>query len=218
MQSLAPSHETTRPVVYVVDDDADFVDSLATLLTGQGFEIVACDSGANFLAMASDAKPACALVDLKMPAMDGLQLIAAARRRGLRLPIVMMTGFGDVPRAVAAMKAGAMDFIEKPFGKDAALAVITSVLERSRHDQRDSDRSRRFRERVDRLTQRERDVFYRMLEGKPNKIIASELNISPRTIEIHRARVFQKLEDDNVASLLRAAIHANLLSANDRPA
>lgn len=218
MHSPALSHGSSWPVVYVVDDDADLVDSLCTLLAGESFDIVTFDSSAKFLAAASDARPACALVDLRMPAMDGVQLIAAARARGLRMPMAVMTGFGDVPHAVAALKAGAIDFIEKPFGKGTALAVITAMLERSRREHRDTGLSSRFRERVDRLTQRERDVFLRMLEGKPNKIIASEFNISPRTVEIHRARVFQKLEDDNVASLLRAAIHANLVSAIDRPA
>ncbi len=149
--------------------------------------------------------------------MDGLELIAAVRARGLRVPIVVMTGFGDVPRAVAAMKAGALDFIEKPFSRDAVLTVIATALERSRRDWHDADQSRRFHDRLDRLTQRERDVFLRMLEGKPNKVIANEFHISPRTIEIHRARVFQKLESDNVAGLLRAAIQANLVTANEHP-
>ena len=197
---------TAKPVVYVVDDDEAVRTSLATLLTLHGFDAQVFESGRAFLDRLEPAVPACALVDVKMPGLDGIGLLERMSQAGIAVPVIMMTGFGEVPIAVKAMKAGAVDFLEKPLDEEELLTVLSRVLSRSQASLRLSEREEQAAARLSRLTERERDVFDGLAMGKTNKAIALELAISPRTVEIHRARVMEKLEAGTLSDLIRIAL------------
>jgi two-component system response regulator FixJ len=154
----------------------------------------------------------CVLIDVHMPGMDGLQLQARLAEIDDKLPVIVMTGFGQVPTAVKAMKAGAVDFIEKPFEEGPMLDAVRRALIGQENAIRAESRRAEQRARLARLTARERDVFQRLAEGKPNKIIAHELVISPRTVEIHRARVMEKLEAGSLSDLVRCAVACGVIS------
>ena len=186
------------------------------LLEREDFDLVTSASADEFLATVPAGRPVCALVDLHMPRRDGFAVLAALSERHDSPPVIMMTGHGDVRSAVRAMKAGALDFIEKPFDRSELLRHIETAFAVSRRSAAKADDRRTFLARLSRLTDREHDVFARMLRGLPNKIIAQELDISPRTVEIHRSRVLQKLEVDGVADLIRAAVRADMV--DDEPA
>ncbi|MBL8702024.1 MAG: response regulator transcription factor [Alphaproteobacteria bacterium] len=204
-----------RLVVYVVDDDPAFADSVEAMLSAEDFTVATMNSGEALLESLPRIDQGCALVDLRMPGLSGLELIEAMRRRGSTLPVIVMTGQGDVPTAVRAMKAGALDFVEKPLDKDQLLRSLRLGFEHCLRDRSRGDASRHFLERLSHLTEREREVFDRMLWAKANKVIAHELNISPRTVEIHRARVLQKMEADNVSDLIRAAARADVIPESE---
>jgi len=197
------------PVVFVVDDDAAVRESLATLLKVAGFEISAFDSAVQFLSSAQPKQGDCLIADIRMPDMDGLTLQLELIRRGSRMPVVIMTGHADVPLAVQAMKAGAVDFLEKPFARETLLAAVRSALERAQQAPVSNPSRQEILDRVARLTEREREVYERVVAGKLSKQIAFELGASPRTIEIHRGRVMQKMEARTVQDLVRMAIAVN---------
>lgn len=211
-----PTPADPRPILCIVDDDDAFRDSLSALLECEGFDLAAAASADEFLATIPAGRPACALVDLHMPRRDGFDVLAALAARPDPPPVIMMTGQGDVRSAVRAMKAGALDFIEKPFERADLLRLVETAFAASRRSAMKARDRHAFRERHGRLTDREREVCDRMLRGKPSKIIAHELDISPRTVEIHRSRVLQKLEVDGVPDLIRAAVRADMV--NDDPA
>ncbi len=195
-------------VVFVVDDDPPVRDSLALLLTVAGFPVRTFASAEAFLAAWQPHWRGCLLTDVRMPGMSGVALQQALRERGIRLPVIVMTGHGDVPLAVQAMKAGAVDFLEKPFDD----AQLLERLEQCRREDlarlaKEADRARR-RAALERLTPRERQVLDCLLAGKPNKIIAAELGISPRTVEVHRARVMEKLGVHSLPELVRLVLEA----------
>jgi two-component system response regulator FixJ len=197
----------TDSFVHIVDDDGDVLSSLEALLDAAGYRCIAYGSGRDFLAAAPSVSASCAVVDVRMPEMDGLALMVELARRSSRLPVILMTGFGDVPLAVRAMKAGAIDFIEKPYrfaelreAIDRALAI--SKADRSRFPIAEIEAGRL----IARLTQRENEVFARLIVGDPNKAIARLLGISARTVEIHRARVMEKLAAKNIADLVRLSL------------
>lgn len=208
---MPPAPDERDPLLYVVDDDDGFRDSLLTLLAGEKLRLVAAESADAFLEKVTAELPGCALVDLAMPGRDGMSVLAALRARDIKLPVIVMTGHGDVTSAVRAMKAGAVDFIEKPFDRDDLLGRIAAGIELSRRIADKAAEIQAFRDRVARLTERERDVFERLLLGKPSKIIAHELSISPRTVELHRAHVMRKLEVAGVPDLIRAAMRAGMI-------
>ncbi len=193
-------------VVHVIDDDADVRQSLAFLLSAAGLAVRVHDSALAFLRTVPEINGGCVVTDIRMPGMDGLELQRRLGELKIRLPVVVMTGHGDVPLAVEAMKAGAVDFIEKPFDDEAMLSAIRAAL--ARHAQ-DSDRSARtaaIQERIMRLSDREREVMDRLVAGKPNKLIAYELGISPRTVEVYRANVMTKMQADSLSELVRMAL------------
>jgi two-component system response regulator FixJ len=201
---------STKPVVYIVDDEEAVRTSLATLLDIRGFATQAYESGRAFLEGVDPSVPACALVDFKMPGLDGIGLLSQMKEKGINVPVVMMTGFGEVAVAVKAMKAGAADFLEKPLDEGELMTILNRVLSQSQASLQLSEQKEQAALRLGRLTDRERDVFNGLAMGKTNKGIALELGISPRTVEIHRARVMEKLEAGRLSDLIRIALTLGL--------
>jgi len=196
--------------IYVVDDDEAIRRSLSFLLKTSGYVVRLFEGGVAFLKEAADLPPGCVLLDVRMPDIDGLEVQRELRARGVMLPVVIMTGHGDIDMAVAAMKAGASDFIEKPFEKAALLGCVEAARRVAVADRGAGARAEDARARLNVLTDREREVLDGLVEGLPNKTIAFDLGISPRTVEIHRANLMQKLEVKSLAEALRIAFHAGL--------
>lgn len=197
---------TTTATVYVVDDDDAVRDSLQALLESRGFTVEAYDSAEAFLAADRAGRASCALVDLRMTGMDGIALLERLRADGDRLPILLITGHGDVPVAVRAMKAGAADFIEKPYSNETLVASIARVIEKESAATERSSQVVEAASRIAGLTPREREVLEQLVLGHPNKIIAHALDISPRTVEIHRANLMKKMQADSLSHLVRMAL------------
>lgn len=197
--------------VFIVDDDEAVRDSLEALLAVQGHSVQSFASGDAFLAAWRPEARGCALVDLRMPGMDGLQLIDRLKAQGSRLPVIVVTGHGDVPLAVKAMKSGAVDFIEKPYSNDTIVQVVRQALARANAPVGAAQgEGGEAAQRLTSLTQREREVLQQLVIGRPNKIIAYELKISPRTVEIHRANLMKKMEAESLSHLVRMALAAGL--------
>ena len=194
--------------IYVVDDDETIRRSLSFLLKTSGYAVRLFEGGTAFLKEAADLESGCVLLDVRMPDIDGLEVQRELRARGIMLPVIIMTGHGDIDMAVAAMKTGASDFIEKPFEKAALLGCVEAARRLSVADRGANARAEDARARLNALTDRERDVLDGLVEGLPNKSIAYDLGISPRTVEIHRANLMQKLEVKSLAEALRIAFHA----------
>jgi two-component system, LuxR family, response regulator FixJ len=192
--------------VFVVDDDPGIRDSLAMLLTSSGYEAKAYASAAAFLASETPDAIGCMVVDVQMPEMNGLALQRELATRRFRLPVIVMTGHGDIPIAVQAMKAGAVDFLEKPFDDGVLLDGIRRALERVTSAQDQALAAKETKRRLEQLTDREREVMDLIVAGKANKVIAYELSISPRTVEIHRSRVMEKMAAGNLADLVRKVL------------
>ncbi|KFG89385.1 Chemotaxis protein CheY [Sphingobium herbicidovorans NBRC 16415] len=195
--------------IYVVDDDEAIRRSLSFMLKTSGYAVQLFASGVEFLREAGDLAPGCVLLDVRMPDIDGLEVQREMRARGIMLPVVIMTGHGDIDMAVSAMKAGASDFIEKPFEKAALLGCVEAARKLSLADRGASARAKDAHARLNILTEREREVLDGLVEGLPNKTIAYDLGISPRTVEIHRANLMHKLEVKSLAEALRIAFHAS---------
>ena len=193
-------------VVHVIDDDADVRQSMAFLLSTTGLAVRVHESAVAFLADLPNAQGGCIVTDVRMPGMDGLELQRRLRDHKIGLPVIIMTGHGDVALAVEAMKAGAVDFIEKPFDDKVLLGAIRSAL--ARHAQSSEDQGRRLeiRQRLDQLSARERELLDGLVAGKPNKIIAHDLGISARTVEVYRANVMTKMRADSLSELVRMAL------------
>jgi two-component system, LuxR family, response regulator FixJ len=204
-----------RSTIHVVDDDAAIRRSLERLLHSAGFGSALYDSALGFLEIAPRLEEGCVLLDLRMPGIDGLELQALLNRLGCRLPIIVMTGQGEVQDAVRAMKAGAVDFIEKPFDDDRLLGAIEQALTVSGRAARDREAAEAA-ERVATLSPRERQVLDAVMAGRPSKIIAYNLGISVRTVEVHRARMLDRLGLRSLAEAIRLAVVATLAHA-DRP-
>lgn len=196
--------------IYLVDDDAAVRDSLTVLLEVEGFRVAAFESAEAFLAAWTPALRGGLLLDVRMPGMDGLELLERLRRLGAELPVVVMTGHGDVPLAVRAMKSGALDFLEKPLGGPALLEAAQMLLsyDAEREDRRRDEGA--AQERIAALTPREREVLEKLVLGQPNKVIAYELGISARTVEVHRGRVMEKMGAKSLSHLVRMALQAGV--------
>ncbi|HVC61541.1 MAG TPA: response regulator FixJ [Acetobacteraceae bacterium] len=193
--------------VHVVDDDPGVRDSLAFLLQAAGLAVRTYDSAAAFLAVAPGLASGCVLTDVRMPGgMDGLALQRHLAALGGSLEVVVMTGHGDVPVAVEALKAGARDFMEKPFDEDRLLTVVREALAASEHAQEERQACSGIAARLANLTPREREVLQRLVAGQPNKTIAYDLGTSPRTVEVQRARVMEKMGAHNLAELVRMVV------------
>lgn len=195
-------------VVHLVDDDAAVRRSVGFMLKTSGHQVESYESGSELLKDSGKLEQGCILLDIRMPGMDGLQVQQALQENGVALPVIIMTGHGDVGLAVKAMKAGAVDFIEKPFEKGALLAALEEGFRRLSHKDAIIDRKRDAEVRLQALTSRERDVLEGLAKGLPNKTIAYDLGISPRTVEIHRANLMTKLEVRSLSEALRIAFAA----------
>lgn len=195
-------------VVHVIDDDQAMRKSLAFLLQSAGLGTRTYGSAASFLERVAKAEPGCVVTDIRMPAMSGLDLIRELKARDFALPIIVMTGHGDIPLAVEVMKAGVVDFVEKPFDDEVLLAAVRSAL-----GPRDATASaiaerRRFEALLETLSPREIEVLRGVVAGKQNKHVAFELGISPRTVEVYRAHVMTKTGAGNLSELVRMALLA----------
>ena len=199
-------------VVHVVDDDEAVRRSVGQLLHAFGYATHTYASAEAFLSACGRADPGCVIVDIRMPGMDGLALQEELRRRRLHMPVVVISAHADVPLAVRAMKAGAIDLIEKPFSEEALLRAVRDALTRRASDAERLAAGQEAAALVARLTKREREVLGQLVEGWPNKVIAHVLNISPRTVEIHRANVMDKLRCRNLADAVRIALAAGAAS------
>jgi two-component system, LuxR family, response regulator FixJ len=200
-------------VVHVIDDDDALRDSLAFLLTSAGIEAQTYESAMRFLETVPRETPGCVVTDVRMPGMTGIELLRELKRIAPTLPVIVMTGHGEVPLAVEAMKLGAFDFIEKPFDDEALLSSVRHALGRHEKDaRRDAERSK-VHERLALLSARERQVLDGLVLGHANKIIAFDLGISPRTVEIYRANVMTKMEAGSLSDLVRMALAAGLLES-----
>lgn len=192
--------------VFIVDDDEAVRDSLHVLLDSIGIANCPYDSGAEFLAAIGPQQRGCILLDVRMPEISGLEIQQRLLARREWLPVIIITGHGDVPMAIAAMKAGAFDFIEKPFKNEVLIDAIRRALEQVRRKHEKSAMADAQSERLAQLTPREREVLENLVLGRPNKVIAYELGISPRTVEIHRARVMEKMQARSLSELVRVAL------------
>lgn len=199
------------PEVLIVDDDEAVRDSLHSLLQAANFQVRAFDSGWAFLDVFETVEAGCVLLDIILGDIDGLEVLERLAERNSDLPVIMMTGHGDIPMAVRAMKAGAADFIEKPYSDDLIIAAIQRALDRGEKARSRGALADEVGERVTSLTPRERDVLDQLVIGRPNKLIAYELGISPRTVEIHRARVMEKMQTESLSHLVRMALIAELV-------
>ena len=193
-------------VVHVIDDDVDVRQSLAFLLSTAGLAVRVHDSAVAFLKVLPDAQPGCVVTDIRMPEMDGLELQRRLAELKSGFPVIVMTGHGDVPMAVEAMKAGAVDFIEKTFDDETLLSAIRSALDRHSRNREREDRMVSIRKRLDALSSRERDVLKGLAAGKANKVIAYDLGISARTVEVYRANVMTKMQADSLSELVRMVL------------
>lgn len=195
-----------RQTIFVVDDDEAMRDSMTWLLEGEAYRVTCFDSGESYLAAWSPAMRGCLILDVRMPEMSGLELQEKLDALGSRLPIIFVTGHGDVPMAVGALQRGACDFIEKPFHNEDLLSRIERALELDSQLAARRERSDAISTRLELLTQREREVMQLVVAGKLNKQIADTLDISMKTVEAHRARVMEKMGVRTLAELVKAVM------------
>ncbi len=196
------------PRVHVIDDDDAVRDSLAFLLRAAHFDVVAYQSATHFLATLTRDTDGCVITDVRMPDISGLDLLRRMRSSSCMLPVIVMTGHGDIQLAVEAMKAGASDFLEKPFDDERVLAAVRSALEARRTESQRVAQRNEIQERFESLSQRERQVLDGLVAGSPNKTIAHELGISPRTVEVYRANVMTKMQAGSLSELVRMSLLA----------
>lgn len=192
-----------EPVVHIVDDDAAIRDSLAFLLDTANLVSRTYDSAEALLAHAADLEPGCIVTDVRMPDMNGLEMVRRLAEIGVRHPVIVMTGHADVPLAIEAVRAGVKDFIEKPFDDDALLASIRAALAGLVQAAEQAGRDTELRERLASLSSRERQVLDGLVAGHANKVIAYDLEISPRTVEVYRANVMTKMQARSLSELVR---------------
>lgn len=200
-------------VVHLIDDDEEVRRSLAFLLGTAGQAVAIYASAEAFLDRYRPGGRACVVSDVRMPGMDGIELLKRLRTRDAAIPVIVMTGHADVPLAVEAMKAGAADFIEKPFSDDVLLAAIGAAFARGAHAEQADAGVLKFRARLDLLSEREGQVLDGLLAGNPNKTIAYDLGISPRTVEVHRAHVMTKTGVSSLSELVRLCLLAGRIPA-----
>jgi two-component system, LuxR family, response regulator FixJ len=201
---------TGQKTVFVVDDDEAMRSSLQWLIESVGMQVQTYASADEFIRDYYPGRSGCLLLDVRMPGMSGLELQELFLRQGMRIPIIIITGHGDVPMAVRAMQAGAVDFIEKPFNDERLLESVRSAQDLDARQRSEQARRAEIATRLAHLTPRELEVMSMVTEGKANKEIASALGVSSKTVEAHRARVMEKMQADSLAELVRMAIMANV--------
>jgi len=196
----------TELIVHVVDDDPAVRDSLAFLLDTAGLVPRVYESARDLLAVADTLAPGCIVTDVRMPEMSGLEMVRRLSDLGVRHPVIVMTGHADVPLAIEAVRAGVKDFIEKPFDDEALIASVRSALSDGFQAARQGEQAREIRVRLDALSTRERQVLDGLVAGQANKVIAYDLGISPRTVEVYRANVMTKMEARSLSELVRMSM------------
>lgn len=204
------AEDARTPCVFIVDDEEDVRDAIAMLVTSHGLDVRTFASAAAFLDQLDADQPGCLVLDVRMPGMSGMDLQEWLDQQAIPIPIVFISGHGDIPMAVRAVRQGAVNFLQKPFSDDQLLEWIDTALEEDAARREALARTDAVRQSLDELTPREHDVLVHMLDGKPNKLIARALDVSPRTVEIHRARVLEKMGMDNASQLVRAIMEAEL--------
>ncbi|OUD13150.1 response regulator FixJ [Thioflexithrix psekupsensis] len=202
----------TEPVVFIVDDDEAIRESLSYLLENADFKVSCYDSAQTFLEQFNQEQPGCLLLDIRLPKMSGLELLKKLVAQDYSLPIIMLSGHGDITMAVRAIKDGAFDFLEKPFESSVLLERVQQAIARDLKLRQESKERQEVLERLAILTAREREVMVELIKGKPNKSVARELNISYKTVEIHRGRIMEKMKADGIVELVRMAMLCGLLS------
>jgi two-component system response regulator FixJ len=201
------------PVVQVIDDDRAMRDSLDFLLGSAGFSVELFDSAEAFLAAPAPRTGGCVLTDIRMGGLDGLELLARLRAAGRDIPVIVMTGHGDVPLAVKAMKLGAADFVEKPFDGEALIAAVQSAVAKAAAQAGRPTESPELAARLASLSQREQQVLQGLIDGRTNKEIARSFDLSPRTVEVYRAKLMTKMQAGSISELVRFAIKAGFSSS-----
>jgi FixJ family two-component response regulator len=197
-----------RPKVFVVDDDDALRDSIVFLISSVGVDVESYASARDFLDRADLRGASCIITDVRMPGMSGLDFLDQLGRTLPGLPVILITGHADVPMAVRALKAGAFDFIPKPFNDQELLDTLQRALTRGERIQDWREDVTAIVERMDSLTPREKEVLHRVVKGQPNKVVASELGVSLKTVESHRAKVMEKMEAESLAELVRMVLRA----------
>jgi two-component system, LuxR family, response regulator FixJ len=210
---MASENAAAQPVVHIVDDDEGLRESLAFLLHSASLEVRSFESAKAFLDKLPHAMPGCVITDVRMPHMSGIELLRRLKELKIRIPVIVITGHGDIALAVEAMKMGAADFFEKPFDDALLVASVRAAL-RQREDQtkRGAERAE-IEHRISSLSPREKDVLAGLIEGRANKQIASDLGISPRTVEIYRANLMNKMQADSLSDLVRMALISEMLNS-----
>ncbi len=196
------------PIVYVVDDDSSTRELLAWLMRRNELAVEAFADARSFLEAYQPGQPGCLVLDLNMPGMSGLDLQQYLKEQGVQLPVIFLSGRADIPKAVQAVREGAIDFLEKPFDYKRVVALVRECLERDRVQRAGFDRKRLVCERLEQLTQREREVLEHVVAGRMNREIAESLDISIKTVEAHRAKLMEKLGVGSVAELVQAVVAA----------
>jgi two-component system, LuxR family, response regulator FixJ len=211
---MASETAAAQPVVHIIDDDEGLRESLAFLLRSAALEVRSFESAKAFLDALPCAVPGCVITDVRMPGMSGIELLRRLKELKLGVPVIVITGHGDIALAVEAMKMGAADFFEKPFDDDLLVASVRAAL-RQREDQtkRGAERAE-IEHRISSLSPREKDVLAGLIEGRANKQIAFDLGISPRTVEIYRANLMNKMQADSLSGLVRMALLAEMLGSD----
>ena len=202
------------PIVHVIDDDSAVRESLAFLLEAADISVKTYDSATSFLDALPGVTDGCIVTDVRMPEISGLELLRRLHERSVQIPVIVITGHGDVPLAVEAMKLGAIDFLEKPFDEEVLLSSVKSAFERRRANEEQEGKVAEVQARLDSLSQRERQVLDGLVAGNPNKTIAFDLGISPRTVEVYRANLMTKMEASSLSDLVRMAIISGAISTS----
>jgi two-component system, LuxR family, response regulator FixJ len=204
-----------NPIIHVIDDDDAARQSLEFLIKSAKLPVQAHNSAVEFLDALPTLNPGCIITDVRMPGLSGIDLLKRLKTMGKIIPVIVITGHGDVRLAVEAMKSGAADFLEKPFDDDILLVAVRSALDRSEKDDRRGAERAEIIGRLAMLSNRERQVLEGLVAGNPNKTIAFDLTISPRTVEIYRANVMTKMAADSLSDLVRMALISGILTPTD---
>lgn len=218
-RSITPPREpgAVSPVVHLVEDDADTSVATARLLKAAGYNVETYTSASEFLSRRPEDRPGCLVLDVRLPGPSGFELQKVLAESGDVLPIVFITGHGDIPMSVRAIKSGAVDFLTKPVQKSTLLDAVAQAVARNARDRAHRESVRDVRARYERLTPRERDVFAHLISGQLNKQVAFDLGAAERTIKIHRHNVMQKLEADSIADLIRVASQLQIAPVRGTP-
>jgi two-component system response regulator FixJ len=211
---MIPEHPATARAVHIIDDDQALRESLAFLLRTAQLEVRSFDSAKAFLDALPNASVGCIITDIRMPDMSGIDLLRRLKELKVGIPVIVITGHGDVPLAVEAMKIGAADFFEKPFNDDQLLTSVRGALQQQQDQTKRGAKRAEVEHRLSKLSAREKDVLAGLIEGRANKQIAFDLGISPRTVEIYRANLMNKMQADSLSDLVRMALLVQMLGSD----